>query len=80
MVDGQTFLADWEEAAKLPKKLTTAAPHENRKVSDVLADHVESADVIVIAISAISSEIKRDREVRVRVRVRVGLGGLRPQP
>ena len=61
MVDGQTFLADWEEAAKLPKKLTTAAPHENRKVSDVLADHVESADVIVIAISAISSEIKRDR-------------------
>ena len=40
VVDGQSFLTDWEEGAKLPKRLTTAAPNENRKVSDVLADHV----------------------------------------
>lgn len=40
VVDGQSFVTDWEEGAKLPKRLTTAAPNENRKVSDVLADHV----------------------------------------
>lgn len=44
VVDGQTFLADWEEGAKLPKKLTTAAPNENRKVSAAPAGDVFASD------------------------------------
>ena len=49
VVDGRSFLDDWEEGAMLPPELMAASPGETRKTSDVLADHIESADVIVLA-------------------------------
>ena len=49
VVDATTFLDDWEEGARLEKALMKASPKESRKVSDVLAELIESADVVVLA-------------------------------
>lgn len=48
VVDAYNFLADWQESAALTEKGVALSTEDSRNLSQLLADQVEFADVIVV--------------------------------